>query len=582
MKERDVFRRAIGTEILNKDRIRERAVSLAKTPAPDPASTPPSRSPDRIRTRRRWVLAANLVLLAVVVGVIALVTRPYWRPAGDGTTTVLTTNGTTSVPTVTSAPSIPRTANPEVLSTLPDTVEYNVDRDEYYDTAFMIWDAAGGHYTPVQDAMPPASFDNGSVDPDVWERCFTDLDAAPDRLLVGSFKAYYTFMAANEPLASAVSKSSATGFPGEVLDGPFDSLADVPLSSLPRLFRIVRDIGADSLSTYLLANMFQARIARIECPIRYFLANGGETVDDRWSADMLPYLQAWGAGISDYYNAVLAVFRDRVNDAPSALLPLLDSTVTAVEKAELAATYGVAALPFYFEAVLLYGEDGYLPYVHAALPLWLVRREAAVGRLVDASTDPTVIRGYLTECWEEAQGVRATGLFRFADEEGYGPDDEAHRVRFYAGNTSTYFFDGKPEDHDWNISVWARSHPDDTDVGRYAAEFALMPQGVTSVEEVTSLPDTIRFTLATSAFSVAYECDLATREVRAVDPDTGETMPAPEVAAVVDAEPEINMRADGVRLKIIVRFDGPPMIGSAITYTVENYSGSLSLIRQGE
>lgn len=568
MKEHDVIRRAIGEEILDKEKIRRRAVEIAQERA---AAEPRERRGERSHIRRRWVWTANLALLAVLAVVLLLITRPYWRPAGEEPTT---------------APTGPRTADPAVLATLPDTVAYNAERDEYYDTAFLTWDGAAGRYRILWNGTPPVSFyQTNGIDPDVWRLCFAGPDDPLDRLLPEVFADYRQMVDENPALATHISMSSYSYIPMEGLEGPLSLLADLRLSLLPRMFGYM-DLGAGAITEHSLGlcDMFRFITARIEAPgISY--REGFTKGTDRWEIMASGYPAAWGADVFHQCSALLAVFRDRVNQAPAELADLIDPQVSSEYKAKLMATYGVAALPLYFQSVLLYGEEGYLPYVHAALPMWLIRRETGAGRVVDASTDPAVLRGYLAECWEDAQGVFAVGQYRFRWEEDADSSDHPYYISRFDGRLQESRMSAALGDGiqlQWSVSLWDRHAPAGPDEGRYTALVSLDTNSALSEADREKLTGTVRFSFSTPSFTAAFECDLDTREIRTLDPVTGEPDTSPEVAAVLDHEPDSD-EGPSV-LKIIVGFSGPPVEEDEVeevTCRVDGISTEMQKARRG-
>ena len=297
----------------------------------------------------------------------------------------------------------------------------------------------------------------------------------------------------------------------------------------------------------------------------------------------MPYRAAWGADVFHEHSAVLAVFRDRVNQAPAALVALTDPQVSDGDKDALMATYGVAALPFYFQSVLLYGEEAYLPYVHAALPMWLIRREAAAGRTVVASTDLETIRGYLAECWEDAQGVFAVGQYRFRWEDDAEPSDLPYYISRYDGELRESRFSaavGNGSEWEWSVYLWDRHAPEGPDEGRYAALISLAANADLTEADREQLTGTIPFSIATPSFAAAFSCDLDTREIRTQEVVTGYSLSAPEVWAVFDHEPD--GETGPAVLKIIVGFDGPPMEEGEIICTVDGVTGEMEKAHREE
>jgi hypothetical protein len=320
-------------------------------------------------------------------------------------------------------------------------------------------------------------------------------------------------------------------------------------------------------------DMFRFITARVETP-RFSYQTRSEGTD-RWGQDLWPYQAAWGA---DSPMSFPRSSRCSVTGGTSAgaLAALTDPQVSAGEKEALMATYGVAALPFYFEAVLLYGEEAYLPYVHAALPMWLVRREAAAGRTVDASTDGETIRGYLAECWEDAQGVFAVGQYRFRWEENAEPSDLPYYITRYDGKVRENRFAaavGNGSEWEWSVSLWDRHAPEGPDEGRYAALISLAAHADLTEADREQLTGTVPFTIATPSFTAAFVCDLDAREIRTPEVVTGYTFPAPEVSAVLDHEPSGD--TGPAVLKIIVGFSGPPMEEGEIICTVDGIAGEM-------
>ncbi|NLN46520.1 MAG: hypothetical protein GX153_08145, partial [Clostridiaceae bacterium] len=218
-----------------------------------------------------------------------------------------------------------------------------------------------------------------------------------------------------------------------------------------------------------------------------------------------------------------------------------------------------------------------------ALPMWLVRREAAAGRTVDASTDGETIRGYLAECWEDAQGVFAVGQYRFRWEENAEPSDVPYYISRYDGKLRESRFSdsvGNGIQLEWSVNLWDRHAPEGPDEGRYAALISLAANADLTEADREQLTGTIPFSIATPSFAAAFVCDLDTREIRIPADVTGYTFTAPEVSAVLDHEPSGD--TGPAVLKIIVGFDGPPMEEGEIICTVDGVTGEMEKAHREE
>ena len=114
MNDRELIRKAVTERILNRKDIRERAIALAEARLrTDPIHSSSDAISEKPRTAaqaegidhniepagkplkfRKMLLAANVLLLVLVIGLIGETTKKYWLPA-DGTT-VQTTESTTA------------------------------------------------------------------------------------------------------------------------------------------------------------------------------------------------------------------------------------------------------------------------------------------------------------------------------------------------------------------------------------------------------------------------------------------------------------------------------------------------------
>src|SRR5450830_397686 len=100
MKESELFRKVVGEKLLNQDSIQERAIATAKATLLQSDSKAASGVMDsgfqknRLRTRR-LILAINLMLVAVVVGLVVIIAadliHPAWMPVWLGGNTTTTT-----------------------------------------------------------------------------------------------------------------------------------------------------------------------------------------------------------------------------------------------------------------------------------------------------------------------------------------------------------------------------------------------------------------------------------------------------------------------------------------------------------
>lgn len=302
-------------------------------------------------------------------------------------------------------PTTQRTADPAILAQLPDTAKSNAELDEYYDSAYVEWDANKHDYVFVQfGGEPGATEPNGDSQDTMMS--WLEKHGNPDDSLDAAFMSYFD---AETAFFEVYPMSKKVHMPylryGEIWDTPYRLVAEVKLDKLPELFmHVINGTPCGQLAS----ESFQYLASRIGDPERPWI------IEPYWYASIPKLELSSRYGFDDYLSVhPIITFTERVQSAEQYLTCLSDPALSDNTKTNLLMQYGVAGLPFIYDQVINQNNEAYLPYAHAVLPTWIVIRERDRGKSINETTDLQIIRLLLEECKEDVAGVSRVGHINY-------------------------------------------------------------------------------------------------------------------------------------------------------------------------
>lgn len=287
------------------------------------------------------------------------------------------------------------TADPAILERLPDTVKFNPELNEYYDSSVIEWNDETHQYDPVSLGVTPG----GALDPDIysmdeWVVDHTSSANPLDRAMCAFLPLLNKFMASHVTSSKADRPLAVIG---KVWTGPYREFGKVSLAELPRLYSYVSD-PACPFSDHLYEG-FTLLISRID-PNEWL-----------WHGDSAALFKQYKGNVR---MVELARFSSFVSVAETFLPSLLDEKLSSESKAVILSRFGVAGLPFIYDQVIVNGNLEYADFIYEVLPTWVLIREEDAGRQISAETDRETMIGFLEECFGDVVGVSSVGEMKLS------------------------------------------------------------------------------------------------------------------------------------------------------------------------